>query len=161
MLAFGGVFALGQSQCLRGRDSRKEEDHLPKLASRMKAAFPRDPRPSSLVPRPSSLGRGSRANRKSSRVAERAIYPAGCSDELKLISAILRRAPYRRARLFPPDFANAASLPRSVLADFPREKGRDKDHRPRTSWILLLHLRPVIVRIQSRFIVAVGRSRAR
>jgi len=55
MLAFGGVFALGQSQCLRGRDSRKEEDHLPKLASRMKAAFPRDPRPSSLVPRPSSL----------------------------------------------------------------------------------------------------------
>jgi len=117
--------------------------------------------PASLIPRPSSLGRGSRANRKSSRVAERAIYPAGCSDELKLISAILRRAPYRRARLFPPDFANAASLPRSVLADFPREKGRDKDHRPRTSWILLLHLRPVIVRIQSRFIVAVGRSRAR
>jgi len=76
--------------------SAKEEDHLPKFASRMKAGFPRDPRPASRVPRLSVADREPTCGEESPQR----------SDELlrELISARGAISP-PTTRFFPLDFA--------------------------------------------------------
>jgi len=91
--------------------SAKEEDHLPKFASRMKAGFPRDPRPASRVPRLSVADREPTCAKRNLRSAR-----TSCSANLSP-----REEPYRLRRR-DSSRSTLPMPPRYREAEFPRER---------------------------------------